>query len=64
MCRVSGYEVFERLKDRYTPAEIVELLDVTNEDLEDIGIAGYIADNLGELFGLLEEAGVITSDET
>jgi hypothetical protein len=54
MTRERAEEIFLRLTDRYTPTEIVEVLGLTNEDLEDIGLIDYIEDSDDGLVFILE----------
>ena len=62
MCILSAEAIFDRLKDKYTAEEIIELLEITADDLLDMGITHFIADNREELDDILEDAGVF--DET
>lgn len=55
----SAEELFERLSDRYTAAEMVELLGMTNEDLEDIGMVNFIDRNFDALTSVLESVGML-----
>ncbi len=62
MCVLSAEEILERLKDKYCASEIVDLLDMTVDDLADLGFSHFIAEHIDELAEVLEEVGVL--DET
>ena len=59
MYRLSAEEVFNRLADQYTAIEIVEVLGMTTEDLEDIGMVGFIEEHLDGLTSVLASLGVL-----
>ena len=59
MCRISAEELYERMKDRYTVPEIVDLLEMTYDDLEGLGITHFLVANMDSLTTILEDMGVL-----
>jgi hypothetical protein len=59
MCILNAEAIWERLKDKYTAEDIVALLEISADDLQDMGIVTFIADNREELDDILEDAGVL-----
>ena len=62
MCKIAAVELVDRLADRYTTVEIVELLGMTIEDIKEMGLVAYVEDNLERLTTALEQAGVLNED--
>jgi len=59
MCILNAEAIWERLKDKYTAEEIVNLLEISPDDLQDMGIINYIADNREELDEALQNSGIL-----
>lgn len=60
---MNAEEIYERLSDRFTAAELIEVLGVTTSDLKDMGLIGFIDENLEGLTSILSILGILNDSE-
>lgn len=55
---LTAEEIFDRLLDRYTATEIVEVLELDANELGELGLIKWIDDNMDVVVGILSDEGL------
>ncbi len=57
--KLTADELFDLLTDRYEAAELVDVLGITNEDLKDVGLVGFIEDDIDHFMQVVSQLGLV-----